>query len=157
MASGYKLVKKNCGLQKTTCRHSGDSAWCKFIKRPGQGDQIKLWPLASVLLFLLLPHLFVSLFSVISNQNISNSSPAPESSAGQTYGKSARSPAVRRICFFTRQKKMGHHYTTDSCNSLEEGRHVSRGRCYFPLMWWSHLNKTLKKNKDNFSCVIFRM
>lgn len=38
---------------------------------------------------------FVSLASVISNQNISDSSPEPKRSPGQTAGESARSAAVR--------------------------------------------------------------
>lgn len=101
------------------------------------GIKLTLMPLTPVPFSLLLPRLFVSLVSVISNQNISSSSPETEPSPGQTDGKSARSPAVRRetSCSTRQKKKMGHHYTTDSRNSLEEGRHIFRGGgCYFPLM-----------------------
>lgn len=78
----------------------------------------------------------MSLASVISNQNISNSSTEPKSSPGQTGGKSARSPAVRQETglLLDQTKKWVTIIPLIAETVWRRADSFSRGRCYFPLM-----------------------
>ncbi len=78
----------------------------------------------------------MSLASVISNQNISNSLLEPKSSLGQTDGKSARSPAVRQETGLLpdQTKKWVTIIPLIAETVWRREESFSRGRCYFPLM-----------------------
>lgn len=123
------------------------------------GIKLTLMPLTPVPFSLLLPRLFVSLVSVISNQNISSSSPETEPSPGQTHGKSARSPAVRQETSCSTRRKKNKKWVTITPLIAEtvwrRADTFSRGgRCYSPLMRISYEDSAEKQRWFQGAAVV---
>lgn len=125
------------------------------------GDQINtnVFYLKSTF-FLLLPHLFVSLACVISNQNIS-SSLSPLLDKQMVSHPDHQLSDWRRVCCSTRQKKKKKKRVTIIPLIAEtvwrRAETLPRERCYFPLMRISYEDKEEKQKSRRHACVTFHM